>query len=92
MTGPTTPPAFDPTAPLRDVYRQAEHDLLAALTAAVTAGLADDATDITRAVAERQLRATTTRVVAGLNRQVPPLVDRILADAAAEGISRANLQ
>lgn len=88
MTAPT-PDAFDPTAPLRDIYRQAEQRLLAALVAAVRDGLADDATDVSRFLAEQKLRQDTRSVVDALNRTVPGVVDQILQDAAQEGRNRA---
>lgn len=85
-----TPPAYDPTAPLRGIYQQAERRLLAALVTAVEAGLAEDATDTSRALAERRLQRETRSVVTGLNNVIPIVVDAILDAARQEGEDRAT--
>jgi hypothetical protein len=75
-------PAFDPTAGLREVYQQADLDLVAALAAAVRDTLANpDAGPL----AERRLQRVARTVRARLDEQVPPMVAEILSAADREG-------
>lgn len=87
MTTPI-PGAYDPTALLRDLYRQAELDLLTAVAQAVQATVEQPAT---QALEEARLRRTTRRIVAALDTAVRAEVDVILDAAPLEGEAIAQL-
>jgi hypothetical protein len=77
--------AFDPTADLRELYRAAELDLLAAIADAVNATLAAPDPAAAQDLVVAQLRRRARGVVARLNDAVPPMVVEILAAAEDEG-------
>lgn len=80
--------AYDPTGVIRDLYRQAELDLLAALAEAVSGTV--EAPE-TQALAEARLRRRTRVIVAALDTAVRAEVDVILDAAPLEGSAIAQL-
>lgn len=87
MTTPI-PGAYDPTAQIRELYRQAEVDLLAALAEAVSGTVDDPAT---QAMSEARLRRRTRQVVAALDTAVRAEVGVILDAAPLEGRAVAEM-
>ncbi len=86
----TTPIAesYDPTGAIRDLYRQAETDLLSAVAEAVAATIDQPATG---PLNEARLRRRTRAVVAALDVAVRAEVDVILDAAPLEGRALAQL-
>lgn len=84
---PTTPDAFDPLGPLRDLYGDVDRLLLLALSQAVADTISHPES---RALVEARLQRRCRQVVATLNARVPNLIDLILDDAGAEGVARGQ--
>jgi hypothetical protein len=86
----TTPiaEAYDPTATIRDLYRQAETDLLSAVAEAVEATIEQPATG---PLNEARLRRRTRALVAALDVAVRAEADVILDAAPLEGRALAEI-
>jgi hypothetical protein len=82
------PGAYDPTGVIRDLYRQAEVDLLSALAEAVSGTITSPES---QTLAEARLRRRTRAVVAALDTAVRAEVDVILDAAPLEGRAIAEL-
>lgn len=86
MTTPI-PGAYDPTAGLRDLYRDAETQLLRVLARAVADTIAHPEQ---RVLIDLRVQQQTRRIIDRLTPQVMAEVDAILDTAPLEGRQRAD--